>query len=97
MKKSLFFLVIPVLFSTTGCSRSYKPKELDPSVKYANVYLIMGQSNASGVSEYSYLEASHPEIYQTYSVGNEKVLMSYDVVNQKEEEFVQKKNMILDE
>ena len=88
MKKSLFFLVIPVLFSSTGCSRSYEPKELDPSVKYDNVYLIMGQSNASGVSEYSYLEASHPEIYQTYSVGNEKVLMSYDVVSQKEEEFV---------
>ena len=88
MKKSLFFLVIPVLFSTTGCSRSYKPKELDPSVKYDNVYLIMGQSNASGVSEYSFLEESHPDIYQTYSIGNQNILMSYDVVEQKEEQFV---------
>ena len=79
---------LPLLCTLSGCSRSYNPKPLDPNVKYDNVYLLMGQSNASGVSEYSFLEQSHPEIYQTYSQGNEKVLMSYDVVNQKEENFV---------
>lgn len=80
-------LLLPLFLSLTGCNRSYDPKQLDNNVKYDNVYLIMGQSNASGVSEYSYLEASHPDIYQTYSKGNEKVLMSFDVVNQKQEEF----------
>ena len=88
MKKNIILLFLPFVLSLTSCGRSYTPNQLDPNVKYDNVYLIMGQSNASGVSEYSYLAQSHPEIYQTYSAGNEKVLMSFDVVNKKEEKFV---------
>ena len=68
------------MLALSSCSNAkYEPKELDPNVTYTNVYLIMGQSNASGVSEYSYLEGSNPEIYQKYMVGNSDVLMSYDV------------------
>ena len=68
------------MLALSSCSAAkYEPKELDPNVTYTNVYLIMGQSNASGVSPYSYLEASNPEIYKKYMVGNSNVLMSYDV------------------
>lgn len=90
MKNKLLtsLLLIPMCL-LTGCdSTSYKPKELDPNVKYDDVYLIMGQSNASGVSEHKYLKDVEPELYETYSKGNNKVLISYDVIYQNENEFV---------
>ena len=81
-----------VLFSLclSGCSesRSYSPKPLDPNVKYDDVYLIMGQSNASGVSYYSFLESSHPNIYQKYMEGNSNVLISYDTDDRIENNYV---------
>lgn len=80
-------LLFPFAFSISGC-KQYEPKTLDPDVNYDNVYLIMGQSNASGVSEYQYLETSNPEIYQRYMEGNSKVLISYNTSAQKETNFV---------
>lgn len=79
MKRHKTLLLIPMLALSSCSAAKYEPKELDPNVTYTNVYLIMGQSNASGVSPYSYLEASNPEIYKKYMVGNSNVLMSYDV------------------
>ncbi len=81
MKIRRLFLLFPLAFqvSCSSSDRSYRPKQLDPNVTYDNVYLIMGQSNASGISYYSYLENSHPELYEKYFVkGNEKVLMCYN-------------------
>lgn len=68
--------------------RAYLPKRLNPNVDYDDVYLIMGQSNASGVSPQSYLEASEPEIYQKYSQGNNDVLISYHTDDRIEKSFV---------
>ena len=79
MKRLRILLLIPILALSSCNNTKYTPKELDPNVTYTNVYLIMGQSNASGVSQYSYLENTHPEIYQRYMEGNSKVLISYDV------------------
>ena len=79
-------LLIPLISLLFSCAQSapkvYKPKELDPNKHYDDVYLIMGQSNASGVSEYSYLESSHPEIYQRFTAGEEKVEISFNTVQQ---------------
>ena len=90
MKIQRILLFIPLAISLFGCTDStkYKPKELDPSVKYDDVYLIMGQSNASGVAEFSYLENSQPEIYRKYIYGNEKVLMTYDTDERIENNYV---------
>ena len=85
LKKLLFLL--PILLSVCSC-KSYKPKKLDPNVTYDNVYLIMGQSNASGISQYTYLQESEPELYQKYNQGNEKVLISYDCDQRIEKNFV---------
>ncbi len=81
MKIRRLALLIPLAFqvSCSSNSRSYKPKSLDPNTQYDNVYLIMGQSNASGISYYSYLENTQPEIYNKYvGNGNEKVFMCYN-------------------
>ena len=80
MKYQRLLLLCPFVFSLSGCSNNtnYQPKELDPNVTYSNVYLIMGQSNASGVSLHSFLKESNPELYQLYTEGNQKVLTSYD-------------------
>ena len=85
--KSLF--LIPLLL-IMGCKdkMDYNPKKLDPNTNYDDVYIIMGQSNATGVAEHSYLEASHPEIYQKYSVGDSNTLISFDVDGRVEGEFV---------
>ena len=85
----LSLLILPVL-ALTSCARKihYEPKPLDPSVTYDNVYLIMGQSNASGVASYSFLKDKEPQIYQRYSEGNSKVLISYDTYNLVENNFV---------
>ena len=88
--KRAFFLSITsiLLFGCAKRNASYEPKELEPNVTYEDVYLIMGQSNASGVSPQSYLESSHPDIYQRYTVGNDKVLISYDVDERIERNYV---------
>lgn len=85
--KGLLFLFPLVL---TGCAKStyYRPKTLDPNIIYDDVYLIMGQSNASGVSPQSFLAESEPTIYQKYTQGNSKVLISYDCDNRIETNFV---------
>ena len=84
-KKLLLSFLVLLL---SGCNTSYHPKKLDPNIKYDDVYLIMGQSNASGVSLQTYLETKSPEIYGKYTVGNEKVLISYDCDNRIENNFV---------
>lgn len=82
---SLFLLTI----SLTGCnSTSYKPKKLDPDKAYDNVYLIMGQSNASGCSYYQYLETLDPELYAKYNTGNNDVLITYDCDDRLEYNFL---------
>ena len=78
MKSLKLLLLIPSVLTVSGCAQKYQPKELDPNVTYTNVYLIMGQSNASGVAAHSYVLNSDTELYQKYSVGNSKVLISYD-------------------
>ena len=46
---------------------------------YDDVYLIMGQSNASGNSLWNFLETKDPEAYAKFSTtGTENVLLSYD-------------------
>ena len=91
MKKIFLCLLIPLILSVSGCQENnteYHPKELDPNVTYSNVYLIMGQSNASGVSQHKYLETSHPDIYAKYMVGNPDVLISYDTDEHIQENYV---------
>lgn len=78
MKLNKLLFVLPIIFSLSSCT-SYKPKRLDPNKTYENVYLIMGQSNASGVSPYSYIESYEPDLYQRYMEGNSEVLISADV------------------
>ena len=75
-------------FYLFGCNESYKPKSLNPNTKYEDVYLIMGQSNASGVSYHSYLESKSPGIYAKYSFGSDKVKISYDCDDRIEKNFV---------
>ena len=87
MKKINVLIIIPLLAMLSSCAK-YQPKPLDPNVIYDDVYLIMGQSNASGVSPYSFLESSEPEVYQRYSEGNDKVLISYDCDNRIEKNYV---------
>ena len=91
MKLNKFLLTIPIIFSLIGCKSeptSYQPKELDPNKTYENVYLIMGQSNASGVSPFSYIESYEPDLYQRYMQGNEKVLITFDVDGRVEKNYV---------
>ncbi len=89
MKKRGLFLITLISFLLTGCnSIPYSPKKLDPNVTYSDVYLIMGQSNATGCASYSFLETSHPDIYQKYINGNNKVLITYDTYYQLEESFI---------
>ena len=91
MRKN-YILILASLITLCGCKKEpIEPKPLDPGVHYDNVYLIMGQSNASGCSPYSFLETSHPDVYAKYSVGNEKVKISFDEVSQTETNFVNTK------
>jgi len=84
-KRKLAALGLAALCTSSCTSLLIKP--LDETVKYDNVYLIMGQSNASGVSPWSFLETKNKEIYDKYNVGNDKVLMSYDVYSREDKEF----------
>ena len=90
MKHLKSLLLISAIALLIGCTNSisYSPKELDPNTEYSNVYLLMGQSNASGVAEASYLESKEPEIYQKYTEGNTKVLISYNTGFQVNNDFV---------
>lgn len=88
MKNLKLLLLLPCLLSFSGCAKQYKPKELDPNVTYANVYLIMGQSNASGNAKQSFLENNQPELYQKYLEGNSKVLITRDVDDQIDTNYV---------
>ena len=92
MKTNRILIVLStLLLSLAGCNKEYKPKQLDLNKTYDDVYLIMGQSNASGCSPYQYLESSHPEIYAKYTKGNEKVLLSYDCDEHIQKDFVSTK------
>ena len=87
MKSLKLLLLFPCLLSFSSCTKTYKPKELDPNTTYTNVYLIMGQSNASGVAAHSFINEKDPELYQKYSDGNSKVLISYDCDERVEKTF----------
>jgi len=76
MKKNLVFSLIPLVL-VCGCKK-----------ESVNVYLIMGQSNASGCSPCNFLEESNPEIYAKYTKGNKKVQISWDVIFHAEGDFV---------
>ena len=89
MKLQKLLLTLPIILSLAGCNNtSYEPKELDPAKTYDNVYLIMGQSNASGVSPFSYIESYEPDLYQRYMKGNAKVLITYDVDGRVNNDYV---------
>ena len=87
MKHNKILLLFGCATLLFGC-KSYNPKKLKSNVKYDDVYLIMGQSNASGCSIYSYLEEKSPGIYGKYSSGNEKVMMCYDCDNRVENNYI---------
>ena len=94
MKIKQLLCLLPLVASISGCSGEmkieilYEPKPLDVNVTYDDVYLIMGQSNASGVSPHIYLKEKEADLYQKYSEGNSKVLMSFDVDERIQKEFV---------
>lgn len=91
MKLQRLLLSIPVIFALSACQSepiTYEPKALDPSKTYENVYLIMGQSNASGVSPFSYVQSYDADLYQRYIDGNEKVLITYDVDGRVDDNYV---------
>ncbi len=90
MKPQRPFILFLLAILLTGCNQqtSYKPKKLDPHKTYDDVYLLMGQSNASGVAQYSYLEAKDPEAYAKYVTGVDNVLISYDCDDHIENNFV---------
>lgn len=92
MKSKLALLLLVPLLAVTSCSKQYKPKELDPNINYDDVYLIMGQSNASGVAKSLYLETKEPDVYSKFSGdGISNVLISYDVDDHEEYNFVNTK------
>ena len=80
--KPKLFLLFPLL-SLAACSSdiNYDTNPIDPNIHYDNVYLIMGQSNASGISPVSFLETKAPETYAKYLNGYEKVYYSSDCDN----------------
>ena len=90
MKTKHLFYLLPLLTSISGCEIKipYEPKSLDPNVTYDNVYLIMGQSNASGVSPHAYLKEKERDVYQKYTECNDKVLMSFDADERIQKDFV---------
>ena len=92
MKLNKLLLTLPIIFSITGCTpqydTNYQPKDLEAGKTYENVYLIMGQSNASGVSPFSFLESYEPDLYQKYMQGNDKVLITFDVDGRVEKNYV---------
>ena len=94
MKIKQLLILLPLITCISGCSNEtnieipYEPKPLDANVTYDDVYLIMGQSNASGVAPHIDLKEKEPDLYQKYSEGNTKVLMSFDVDERIQKEYV---------
>ena len=89
MKLKSLLLLIPIIFSTSCKDKiNYHPQELDPGIIYDDVYLIMGQSNASGASQHIYLADPYPELYGQYLTGNSKVLISFDTDEHIQRKFV---------
>ena len=87
MKKR--FLALISLLCLCSCSEEFvdNPQPLDPSAHYDNVYVIMGQSNATGISQASFLATKSPEVYDKYSAGNPNVLIAADVDGHVYEDF----------
>lgn len=81
-------LILFMLITSCSSNTNYKPKELNPNKTYDDVYLIMGQSNASGISEQKHLATKDPEMYQKYSQENSKVLISYDCDERIQKDFM---------
>ena len=80
-------LILALSICLISCSKDYIVKPFDPKVHYDNVYLIMGQSNATGVASWSFLETKAPEVYQRFIVGEPQVLMSYDMYYYIDEQY----------
>lgn len=78
-KKSILLFVSVIFFAACSNDFDYEVKPIDQSTHYDNVYVIMGQSNATGVAKASFLETKSPSIYAKYSAGNPKVLIACDV------------------
>ena len=87
MKKLPFLLPIIGLLTCCEINIPYEPKSLDPNITYDNVYLIMGQSNASGVSPHIFLKENEADVYQKYAEGNSKVLISFDTDERIQKDF----------
>ena len=71
--KRLIILLFPLLL--VGCTSedySYVVKPVDNEVHYDDVYLIMGQSNATGVAEWRFLEEKAPDINSINSIHEVK-------------------------
>lgn len=83
--KFRFLFLLPFLCL---CSCGDGVKQYDPNTHYDNVYIIMGQSNATGISKASFLETKSPVTYQKFSTGVNNVLISYDVDQRVEENYV---------
>lgn len=75
MKRTFFVSLLPLVL-LCGCKK-----------ESVNVYVIMGQSNASGCTPSSFLEASNPDVYAKYSKGNNKVQITWDVIFHADGEF----------
>ena len=91
MNKKHLFLFLPLL-CLSACSNSpnfdYSVKPVDPDEHYDNVYIIMGQSNASGIAQASWLETKDPVTYAKYAANYNKVEISYDVDQRVSTNFV---------
>ena len=89
MKFKVLLLLVPIVCLSSCKSKvDYHFKDLDPTITYDDVYLIMGQSNASGVSQYAYLAQDYIDLYGRYTQGNSKVLISYDTDDRIQKKFV---------
>ncbi|MCQ2742832.1 MAG: sialate O-acetylesterase [Bacilli bacterium] len=74
MKRSNLLPLLILLFpSLVGCDQN---RHLINKGE-ANVYLILGQSNASGVSPFSFLKEKDPDSYEKYSKPNSDAIISY--------------------
>ena len=97
MKTKQLLLLLPLITCISGCGGEatieilYEPKPLDANTTYDNVYLIMGQSNASGVAPHIDLQEKEADLYQKYSEGNAKVLMSFDTDERIQKEYASTK------
>jgi len=87
-KLSFLFLIPALLLSACAENFDYEVKPVEPETHYDNVYIIMGQSNATGVAPVSFLETKSPTTYLKYSTNFNQVDISYDVDQRIESNFV---------